>query len=255
MARIRSIKPELPQSESMGKVGRDARLCFVLMWTMADDSGRLRGNSRMLASLLFPYDDDAPALIDGWLQELEREDCVVRYAAGGSTYIQITNWLSHQKIDKPTPSKIPPFVESSRILANPRESSCEERKGGEGTKDGIKEGMPHDKSRSSAKRSTPSEVGLALADGVDPTHLNDWIKARKSPLTATAWEGLKTEAEKAGITPAEAVRICAVRGWRGFDSTWNWRSASQGTPTSAADQRDAEAMKLLGFGQGDFIDA
>jgi hypothetical protein len=27
----------------------------------------------MLASLLFPYDDDAGSLIDGWLAELERE--------------------------------------------------------------------------------------------------------------------------------------------------------------------------------------
>ena len=57
MARIRSIKPELPQSESMGNVSRDARLTFVQLFTLADDEGRLRGNSRMLASLLFPYDD------------------------------------------------------------------------------------------------------------------------------------------------------------------------------------------------------
>lgn len=124
MARIRTIKPEFPQSESMGRVSRDARLCFVQMWTLADDEGRLRGNSRMLASLLFPYDDDAPDLIDSWLAELDDEGCVIRYIADGSTYIQITNWLSHQKIDKPSSSKIPTFDGSSRILANPRESSC-----------------------------------------------------------------------------------------------------------------------------------
>lgn len=95
-----------------------------------------------------------------------------------------------------------------------------------------------------------------IAEGVDATHLKDWIKARKSPLTETAWIGLKTEAAKAGISPAEAVRICAVKGWRGFDSTWNWRSATTqvGAP-SATDQRDAEAMRLLGFGQGEYIDA
>lgn len=119
MARIRSIKPELPQSESMGRVSRDARLCFILLWTLADDEGRLRGNSRMLASLLFPYDDDAPKLIDDWLDELEAEECIVRYSVEGSTYMQICKWLIHQKIDKPSASKIPPFDESSRILANP----------------------------------------------------------------------------------------------------------------------------------------
>ena len=118
MARIRTIKPEFPQSESMGNVSREARLCFVLQWTIADDSGRLRGNSRMLASLLYPYDDDAPALINEWLDELEREGCILRYSVGGSSYLQIENWLSHQKIDKPSKSKIPSPREDSRALVD-----------------------------------------------------------------------------------------------------------------------------------------
>lgn len=133
MARIRTIKPEFPQSESMGRISRDARLLFVMLWTIADDSGRLRGNSRMLASLLFPYDDDAKTLIDGWLGELESEHCLVRYLVESDTYIEILNWQKHQKIDKPSPSKIQPFGESSRILANPRELSCEDQ--GSRTKD------------------------------------------------------------------------------------------------------------------------
>ena len=137
MARIRSIKPEFPQSESMGRVSRDARLLFIELWTICDDSGRTRGNSRMLASLLFPYDDDAPSLIDGWIAELENEHCIHRYTAEGSTYIQIANWLNHQKIDKPSPSKIPAFVESSRILANPRERSSEDQGEDQGVDQGI----------------------------------------------------------------------------------------------------------------------
>ncbi len=136
MARIRSIKPEFPQSESMGRISRDARLTFIQCWTLADDEGRLRGNSRMLASLLFPYDDDAPALIDGWLVELERESCIVRYQAGGQSYIQIHNWLNHQKIDHASKSKIPAFDESSRIVAKPREASSEDQGLDQGSKEG-----------------------------------------------------------------------------------------------------------------------
>jgi len=127
MPRIRTIKPEFPQSESMGNVTRDARLLFIQLWTLADDSGRLRGASRMLASLLYPYDDDAPGLINEWLEELDREECIVRYIHGAQTYIQICNWLSHQKIDKPSQSKVPPFDEASRIVANPRECSSEDQ--------------------------------------------------------------------------------------------------------------------------------
>lgn len=119
MARIRTIKPEFPQSETMGKVSRECRLCFILLWTLADDAGRLRGNSRMLASLLYPYDDDAKHHIDGWLSDLHDHGCIVRYESDDEQFIQIAKWLSHQKIDKPSPSKIPPFDESSREFAKP----------------------------------------------------------------------------------------------------------------------------------------
>ena len=140
MARIRTIKPEFPQSESMGRVSRESRYCFILLWTIADDSGRLRGNSRMLASLLFPYDPDANKLIPKWLNELAKEKCIIQYQIEGDTYIQICNWLKHQKIDKPSASKIPEFVEGSRILANPRERSCEDQGRDLGSRNGEDQG-------------------------------------------------------------------------------------------------------------------
>lgn len=140
MGRIRTIKPDFPQSESMGRISRDSRLLFILLWTVVDDSGRARGSSRMLASLLFPYDEDAHTRIEDWLQELESENCIIRYQHDGSTYLQICNWLIHQRIDKPTPSKLPPPDEHSRIIANPREDSLQEGKGREGRgKEGDKE--------------------------------------------------------------------------------------------------------------------
>jgi hypothetical protein len=118
MPRIRSIKPEFPQSESMGRVSREARLLFVLLWTVCDDDGRTRAASRMLASLLYPYDDDAPKKIEGWLLELEREQCIERYTADGATYLQVSKWRNHQRIDHPTASKLPGPREGSRILAS-----------------------------------------------------------------------------------------------------------------------------------------
>lgn len=107
MARIRTIKPEFPQSESMGKVSREARLLFLLLFTVVDDGGRTRAASRLLASLLYPYDEDAPNLITRWLDELESQGCIQRYLSEESSYLQITKWRDHQKIDKPTPSKLP----------------------------------------------------------------------------------------------------------------------------------------------------
>lgn len=115
MARIRSIKPEFPQSETMGKISRDARLLFIQLWTIVDDEGRARAASRMLASLLYPYDDDAPKQIEAWLVELEEHGCVRRYEVDGSSFLDIPNWLKHQKIDRPTLSRLPAFSDGSPI--------------------------------------------------------------------------------------------------------------------------------------------
>ena len=83
-----------------------------------DDSGRTRASSRMLASLLYPYDQDAGELIEGWLVELDSKGMINRYCVEDHSYLEIRNWLKHQKIDHPTESRLPEFRESSRILAN-----------------------------------------------------------------------------------------------------------------------------------------
>ena len=119
MPRIRTIKPEFPQSETIGRLSRDARLLFIQLWTFVDDSGRARAASRALASLLYPYDNDAPSLIEGWLAELEENYCIRRYEAAGKQYLDIPNWLKHQKIDRPSASRFPAFREPSRALDEP----------------------------------------------------------------------------------------------------------------------------------------
>lgn len=113
MPRIRTIKPELPQSETIGRLSREARLLFVLLFTVADDAGRTRASSRLLASLLYPYDDDAPDLIDDWLAELVQQKQIRLYEVDGSRYLEIIKWLEHQKIDRPSASKLPAFRDTS----------------------------------------------------------------------------------------------------------------------------------------------
>jgi hypothetical protein len=117
--RIRTIKPEFWQSESLSRISREARLLFIGLFSACDDSGKTRAASRFLASLLFPYDDDAPKAIEGWLKELEKEGCIRRYVVDGNTYLDIPKWRDHQKIDKPSASKLPPFAEDSRPFSEP----------------------------------------------------------------------------------------------------------------------------------------
>ena len=120
MARIRTIQPNFPRSTSMARVSRDARLLFVLLWTVADDAGRARAAPDGLAALLYASDPDAPMCLPGWLDELEREGSIERYTAGEVEYLRVVRWRKHQKIDRPTPSRLPAAPSEPRA---PREGS------------------------------------------------------------------------------------------------------------------------------------
>ena len=193
----------------MGRVSRDARLLFILTWTLADDEGRLRANSRMLASLLFPYDDDAAKLIDGWIQELELQGCIVRYKQSDDSYMQICKWHIHQKIDKPSKSKIPAFDESSRILSNPLERSSEDQ--GSRIKEGTKE------------RTTPkaSPSSFLLPSWINKDAWSGFEEMRKkirAPLTDRARNGIVKELQAmcpAGDDGAAILDQSTRNSWRG----------------------------------------
>lgn len=104
--------------------------------------------------------------------------------------------------------------------------------------------------RKSSTDLTPQDL---VAEGVELQHAKDWRTARKCPVTQTAWDELKAEARKAGITPGEAVRICAIKAWRGFDSTWKWQQHAKGAPSPS--DANAEAARILGFSPDEVIDA
>jgi hypothetical protein len=104
----------------------------------------------MLARLLYPHDDDvSEAKIDLWASELEGVGSVLRYQDDeGHELIMAVNWSEHQRIDKPSKSKLPePSSEMLReVKARTREQSRKPREhsaldqGREGTKEGTKEG-------------------------------------------------------------------------------------------------------------------
>ena len=237
MARIRTIKPEFPQSESMGQCTRDARLTFLLLFTMADDAGRLRANSRMLASLLFPYDDDAKKHIESWLSELAKVGCIQRYQVGGDSYLSINKWGDHQKIDKPTPSKLPEPPESSREVANPRESSSMVAEVPSADRNGM-EGIGKEWKGS----------GCATPDGVSDSVWQDFKKlraAKKSPITETAMDGIRREAAAAGYSFEKALSTCCERGWTGFKADWVAAKDFKGQPVAQALVSDPESRASI----------
>lgn len=117
MARIRSIKPEFPEDESLGGVSRDARFLYILLWTRCDDLGRFRASPALLAGQLYPYDDDVTARsVTGWLDELVAIDRVRLYEVNGQQYAEVVKWSKHQRIDNASKQNLmpaPPWADDS----------------------------------------------------------------------------------------------------------------------------------------------
>lgn len=78
-----------------------------------------------------------------------------------------------------------------------------------------------------------------VAEGVDPQVALDWLKVRKVkelPLTQTAWDGVKAEAARAGLSAGDAVRIAAENSWAGFKASWyEKQKAESGGPVAEDD--------------------
>ncbi len=133
--RIRTLKPELWQDEAVGEVSRDARLLFVGLITQADDKGRLRGDPRLIAAQLFPYDAPPPEQVEAWLAELDRVGLIQRYAHAGRPLICLPAWERHQKINRASEKVLPgPDDEGSvDFHGSFTDGSSPEGKGSEGS--------------------------------------------------------------------------------------------------------------------------
>ncbi|WP_147309716.1 hypothetical protein [Cupriavidus taiwanensis] len=74
-------------------------------------------------------------------------------------------------------------------------------------------------------------VSDLVADGLTEEIAADWLahrRSKKAPLTATAWAGVKREAQKAGWSLQAAVEKAMARGWQGFEAAWVSGEAAPG---------------------------
>jgi hypothetical protein len=109
--RIRTVKPEFWDDDTLGAISRDARLLFIATWNLADDEGILRWTAPFLKASAFMYDDDVTeAAVSGLMAELVAADLIFPYTAGRARQRLglVVNFRKHQKINRPQPGKFPP---------------------------------------------------------------------------------------------------------------------------------------------------
>lgn len=255
MARIRTIKPEFWTSEQITECSPNARLLFIGLLNFCDDSGVHPESVKRLKMEVLPSDDFTTADVTGMVEELLSAGLLELYSVADKSYWRVTGWR-HQKIDQPTfkhplpDGLIPTNVRRTDAESSPnvrrtvgeRSMSIHPGKGeeGKGKEKGIGADAPdphseiltgdaevlHAGKKSSTRKDKSSDVlGVheLVAEGVDRQHAADWLRVRRAkrmPLTWSAWESTMVEADKLGITPAEAIRIAAARGWGGFMATY-----------------------------------
>lgn len=112
--RIRTIKPEWLDDETLVLASPEARVLSIALILLADDYGNGRANPVVLAGRVFP--GKVPEVLANALAELVATRFAVLYVVGGQQYFAIRNWDKHQKVDKPGKPQVPPLPAES--LAN-----------------------------------------------------------------------------------------------------------------------------------------
>ncbi|MFD6347775.1 hypothetical protein ACFWF9_24060 [Streptomyces roseolus] len=109
MARIRTIKPEAFVSESLAEVSVESERTFFGLLTQSDDHGRHRDNAAIIAGLLWPLRAEHTSVhVEDDLHQLANAGLICRYTGcDGRRYLHIVTWSEHQKIDKPSQSRLP----------------------------------------------------------------------------------------------------------------------------------------------------
>lgn len=108
MARIRTIKPEFFTSLTIDALSLEAQRTFIGLWTYADDHGRGKDDARLIKAAIWPLRDEHTSQhVENDLKQIADLELIHRYEVGSGRYFQILGWAEHQRVNRPSTSRIP----------------------------------------------------------------------------------------------------------------------------------------------------
>ncbi|MFC9329045.1 hypothetical protein [Kitasatospora sp. NPDC057015] len=109
MSRIRPVKPEAYTSETLAELTIYAERTFFGLATECDDRGRHKDHAAIIYGKLWVVRaDQSPVDVEDHLMQMERSGLIHRYTGcDGKRYLHYITWDRHQKIDKPSLSRLP----------------------------------------------------------------------------------------------------------------------------------------------------
>ena len=108
--RIRTVKPDFWKNPDLAKLSDFTRLLALALLNFADDEGLFLADDALIRGELFPFGDKS-SMIRRSIAELSNVGFVKLYnGTNGRPYGMVTTFKIHQKIDRPKPSKIKPYI-------------------------------------------------------------------------------------------------------------------------------------------------
>ncbi len=145
MARIRTIKPEFWVDDVMVELSFLTRLLYIGLWNFVDDEGYIEDKPKRIKMQVFPADEVS---VEDSLNALEDSGRLHAFDSDQGRLLQITNWLRHQKISHPTPTRFTGITRASgRSSRNAPEKSGALRPEGKGKEGKGKEGKGRERKK------------------------------------------------------------------------------------------------------------
>jgi hypothetical protein len=118
MARQRFIWPSIWVSENFMELNYKERLLFIGIFSLADDEGRIKANTKSLKASIFPGDDIKLEEVESCIINLHNSGSILLYNSEVGRIACLPNWNDFQKPKYPKPSKLPPPPEIKKTSFN-----------------------------------------------------------------------------------------------------------------------------------------
>jgi len=229
----RYLKPGIRDSESIDRLSPLAEVLYYRLLVTVDDFGRFDARPSMVKSSCFPVRESMTiSKCADLLAELAKNGNIQVYEVDGKPFMQVSKW---DNVPRAKESKFPaPDCTCIQVRADVKELHTVLPVTGTGTE------TKTDIQKPSASALPP--------DGVSDSVWQDFLKirkAKKAPMTDTALDGIRREAQKAGLSLAQALQECCSRGWQGFKADWVLKDKPMNTITVPGSSEPDPALAKL----------
>lgn len=132
----RIIRDRILSSESLARLSHPAERLFYRLIVLVDDHGRFHGSPQYVRHSAMAMLKVSIADVARWMGELSEANIVCLYSVDNRPYLQLTNWLRHQRLRAKT-SKYPEHAGCKCCQVTADDSKCAQMLPGTGNGIGI----------------------------------------------------------------------------------------------------------------------